>query len=146
MRAALLLALLATPALADSHAVIVRNGTSEIVRDIRMGPVGGAVGENRMRSQLPPGAEARISYSTACRADLRLVFAGGRTEDHHDIDVCGDTRVVAGQEGVAGPAQPAHATGSTGRPATPVAAITQPPPPVPPWTGHSITKRFGGMD
>ena len=147
--------LLILPGLANAGSVTVRNGTSETIRGIHMAPAGsGSVGDNRMRSQLPPGAEARITYSTGCRADVRLAFASGRTEDHPGVDVCADSRITAGQEGTAGPAMAAASPAAPSTRATPASATTPisaslrraPPPVVPPWTGRSITRRFGGMD
>ena len=70
----------------------------------------------------------------------------------------GDARIVAGTEGVAGPAMAAAAgtgtapvaSGAKGKVVTavtsPALPAKAPPPVVPPWTGKSITKRFGGMD
>ena len=143
----------AAPALADSHAVTVQNGARETIRRIEISAAPGP-SENRLRSQLPPGAVARIGYSTGCQAYVRLVFDSGRTEEHPGIDACADARVVAGQDGVAAPPSapmpplsrkptaikaPVPATGN----ALPVKA---PAPVVPPWTGKSIIKRFGGME
>ena len=138
---------------ADGHGITVTNGTAETIRSIQIAPVPGG-GENRLRSQLPPGASGRIAYNTGCTASIRLGFEGGRTEDHVNVDVCSDPTVVAGREGVAGPAgapipastpnnpAPARTGGKTVAAAIPLA----PAPVVPPWTGRSITKRFGGME
>ena len=145
----LLVLLMSSPAWADSHGVTVQNATGETIRSIQIAPTPGA-GENRLRSQLPPGASGRIAYSTGCQATLRIGYESGRTEDHAGLDICSDPRVIAGTDGVAGPATAATALP---RPASnalkPVAATKvelAPPPVVPPWTGRSITKRFGGMD
>ena len=103
IRPALLMLVMTAPAWAGS--VSVRNGTGETMTGVQMAPAGsGQAGDNRLRSTLPPGAEGRFTYSTGCRADVRLAFAGGRTEDHRDVDVCGEARIVAGVAGVAGPA------------------------------------------
>ena len=145
------LAALATPAWADSHGVNVQNGTTETIQAIIISPVAGS-GENRLRSTLPPGASGRITYSTGCQANVRIGYASGRSEDHAGVDVCSDPRIIAGTDGVAGPM---IAGGSTAVPAgAKVKAISAKPsgpalaplPVVPPWTGKSITKRFGGMD
>ena len=158
---------LLAPAMAwgETHGVTVRNGTGETIRGVAIVPAGSSGGgDNRLRSTLPPGSEGRFTYSTGCPADLRITFESGRSEDHKGLDVCTDPRIVAGQDGVAGPAgaprvggTPTAAGGATvggaavgkngkgvanASTSTPVKA----PPPVPPWTGKSITKRFGGMD
>ncbi len=153
-RALALLLLLPLSARAETHAVTIRNGADETIRSVGMAPAGqGKVGPNRMQSQLPPGAAARITYSTGCRADIRLGYASGRTEDHLDVDVCSEPRITAGQDGVAGLDSPPSATRasistapvSASRRSAP--AIAKPSlPAVPPWTGKSITKRFGGLD
>ena len=133
----------------------VQNGTGETIRAIQISPAPGG-GENRLRSSLPPGASGRIGYNTGCVATVRLGFESGRTEDHPDVDVCTDPRVVAGTAGVAGPAGAAMpggpAAGSSAsrgsggvKPAASTVTLA-PPPVVPPWTGRSITKRFGGLD
>ncbi len=136
---------------ADSHAVTVQNGTAETIRSIVISPTAGT-GDNRLRSTLPPGAVGRLTYSTGCQANVRIGFESGRTEDHAGVDVCSDPRIVAGTQGVAGPAE---ATTLKPAVAAPVSkpgggAATQvvvaPRPAVPPWTGKSITKRFGGME
>jgi hypothetical protein len=146
------LLLLATgPAWADSHGVTVQNGTPDTIRAIIISPAPGST-DNRLRSSLPPGATGRIVYSTGCQANVRIGYDNGRTEDHPAVDVCSDPRIIAGTAGIAGPALSAAST-----PAKPAVnattlktASTQPvkvpPPVVPPWTGKSITKRFGGMD
>ena len=136
--------MLLAPAAAAAGSVTVRNGTSEVLAGIHMAPAGAASpGANRMNAHLPPGAEARIAYSTGCRADVRLAFISGRTEDHRDIDVCTDSRITAGQSGVSGPAI-AAGRAPRNKATTPVVAKALPA--VPPWTGRSITRRFGGMD
>lgn len=147
---------LAGQAWADTHTLTVVNSGIDTIRRIDMSVPGGA-GDNRLRSQLPPGATARITYSTGCRADVRLGYDGGRTEAFPDVDVCSDPRIVtgAGVLGGAGAGATPTTDGSNPKPrpaatkhATPVANATPlaPPPVVPPWTGKSITKRFGGMD
>lgn len=165
--AVLLLAPLVAPlaatvaAHAEGHAVTIRNGAADTVRGVQIGPAG-RLGENRMRSQLPPGAEARITYSTGCQADLRLTYASGQTEDHAGLDVCTDPRIVAGQAGVAGPATTPASSPPVSAPVSAIAARSPAAPhpgspakpatvqidktPLPPWTGRSITRRFGGMD
>lgn len=158
IRIAVLSALLLAPdvARAQSHAVTVRNGAADTIRAIQIGPAG-RLGENRMRSQLPAGAEARITYSTGCDADVRLTFASGQTEDHAGLDVCTDPRIIAGQAGAAGPVAQAPVAGGGPRGGVqtaatapgrgkPAAAAPIDKTPVPPWTGRSITRRFGGMD
>lgn len=147
----LLATALAPPALAESHGVTVQNGTSETIRLIQIAPTPGG-GDNRLRSTLPPGASGKIVYSTGCIATLRIGYDSGRTEDHANIDVCTDPRVVAGTDGVAGPpGQPGAAPVAKlpSAKSTTVASTLPakaPPPVVPPWTGKSITKRFGGME
>jgi hypothetical protein len=137
------------PALADTHVVTVQNGTGEAVRSIVISPSAGT-GESRLRSTLPPGAVARLTYSTGCQANVRIGYDSGRTEDHPGVDVCSDPRIVAGTEGVAGPTVAAAAPAATAKPAASKTTATSPAvaplPVVPPWTGKSITKRFGGMD
>lgn len=149
---------------ADTHSVTVRNGAADTIRGIQIGPAG-RLGENRMRSQLPPGAEARVTYSTGCQADVRLTYASGQTEDHAGLDLCSDPRIVAGQSGTAGPvgavSTPISAPGAgrsgsggasgaqSGSQAGAKPSVTSPQVakiPVPPWTGRSITRRFGGME
>ena len=144
---ALLLA--AAPAWAGSVTVV--NGGSETIRQIIISPSLGT-GENRLRSTLPPGAQARIGYSTGCQAAVRLVYDSGRSEDFAAVDPCTDASVRSGPGG--GVAGPVVAAGSPAKPAaaTPASATAAslpakaPPPVVPPWTGKSITKRFGGME
>lgn len=149
----LLTALTIGPARADSHGVTIQNATSETIRLIQISPTAGS-GENRLRSQLPPGASGRITYSTGCQANVRIGYESGRTEDHANIDVCSEPRVVAGTDGLAGPtlsaapSTPARPASAAANPIKPVASKVElaPPPVVPPWTGKSITKRFGGME
>jgi hypothetical protein len=144
---ALLLALLlAAPACAGS--VTVMNNSGETIRRIEISP-SGAPSENRLRSTLPNGATAQIGYSGGCMATLRLGYESGRTEEFAGIDPCNGGRVAAGG-GVPGARNAALVTVpttassvATSKPAGPVKA---PPPEVPPWTGRSITKRFGGME
>ena len=143
---------------AETHTLSIRNGSGEAVVGVYMSaPGSGSVGANRLQSQLPPGAEGPFTYSTGCRADVRLAYAGGRSEDHADVDVCGGARVVAGQNGAAGPAMaggaaPARVPAGGGADAKGkkgvglATVVTAPPPVVPPWTGKSITKKFGGME
>lgn len=164
MRLLALMLLAPLAAHAEGHAVTIRNGAAETLRAVQIGP-SGRLGENRMRSQLPPGAEARITYSTGCQADLRLTYASGQTEDHAGLDVCTDPRIVAGQAGTPGTAvAPAAAPATSTAPVSAIAArspavpapgtAAKPTPaavqvsktPLPPWTGRSITRRFGGMD
>lgn len=150
----LLAMLAASPAWADSHGVTIQNASSETIRLVQISPTAGS-GENRLRSQLPPGASGRITYSTGCQANVRIGYESGRTEDHGNIDVCSEPRVVAGTDGVAGPMVAPTAPGTPARPGTatvnPLKSVASkvalaPPPVVPPWTGKSITKRFGGME
>ena len=156
MRALLLLAplllLAAGPAWADGHGVTIQNATGETIRSIQISVTPGS-GENRLRSQLPPGASGRIAYSTGCQANVRIGYESGRTEDHANVDICSEPRVVAGTDGVAGPmaaasSAPSRPASAAQSPVKPVANKVElaPPPVVPPWTGKSITKRFGGMD
>ncbi len=160
-------------ALAEGHAVTVVNRTGETIRQIHISPAGASsAGENRLRSQLPPNAEARITYSTGCKVDVRIGYESGRTEAFTDQDACAELRVAAGQgtstgagtgtgtstgagtstgtstgavAAVAGGAAPGRTRDVRtvgGKPAAPPMA----PVVVPPWTGRSITKRFGGLD
>ena len=142
----------AGPALAEGHGVTVQNGTSETIRAIIISPTAGT-GDNRLRSTLPPGASGRLTYNTGCQANIRIGFESGRTEDHPNVDICSDPRIVAGTQGVAGPMLSPVAMPSATGPATPASktnatqsVVVAPRPAVPPWTGKSITKRFGGMD
>ncbi len=147
-----LLLLAAGPALADSHSVTVVNSGIETIRRIEIG----AGGDNRLRGQVPPGAQARITYSTGCQADVRIGYDSGRSESFTGVDVCSDPRIATGQGVLGGSAVlSSGGSASTGRaaPAGKPGATTAstlpakaPPPVVPPWTGKSITKRFGGMD
>ena len=149
----MLAVLAAGPALADSHSVTVMNSGIETIRRIEIG----AGGDNRLRGQVPPGAQARITYSTGCQADVRIGYDSGRSESFTGVDVCSDPRIATGQGvlGGAGVLSSSGAAASPGRaaPAGKAGAKTAstlpakaPPPVVPPWTGKSITKRFGGMD
>lgn len=154
----LLAALAALPgvAQAETHGLPIRNGSGESVTAVYMSAPGSAgAGSNRLRSNLPPGAEGTFTYSTGCRADVRLAYANGRSEDHRDVDICGGSRVIAGQDGVVGPAVTptagapvgtSRATGGKPSPTGPGTVALAPPAVVPPWTGRSITKRFGGLD
>ncbi len=146
----LLALLLPGAALAEGRGVTVVNRSGEVVRRILISPAGAASpGENRLRSQLPPNAEARIGYSTGCKVDVRIGYESGRAEEFLDQDACTDLRVTAGQGAAAAataPSRPVADTPSRGK-----AEASKPPAPiahvvVPPWTGRSITKRFGGMD
>jgi hypothetical protein len=147
-RALLLLALMAAPpALADTHSVTVTNTGVETIRSIAVG----AGGENRLRSQVPPGAQARVTYSTGCTADVRIGYDSGRMETFAGVDICSDPRIATGQGVLGGAAAPGAAqVAAAPRPApgkaASVATAKPPLPAVPPWTGKSITKRFGGMD
>lgn len=137
-------------AAADGRGVLVLNHSAETIRQIHIAPAGSASpGENRLRSQLPPGAQARIGFSSGCTVDVRLGFDGGRTEEFLGRDACGDTPVVAGQ-GAAGatasvPVEHAAATAPAHGKA-PIAPMLAAKVVVPPWHGHSITKKFGGLD
>ena len=151
-RIALVLLLASGAALAEGHGVTVVNHSSEAIRRIQIAPAGAtSPGENRLRSQLPPNAEARITYSTGCRADVRVGFEGGRTEDFPGIDACTDPRLTTGggvqSSATIGPERPAPTRSASGHgtPAKAMAPVIAPVV-VPPWTGRSITKRFGGMD
>ena len=94
----LLAILLPGAAWADSRAVTVVNRSGETIRRIMISPAGAASpGENRLRSQVPPNAEARIAYSTGCKVDVRLGYDSGRTEEFLGEDACADLRVTAGQ-------------------------------------------------
>ena len=153
---AVLLAMLASllqpgAALAEGRGVTVVNGGSDTVREIRIAPAGAASpGENRLRSQLPPRAQARIGYSSGCRVDVRLGFDGGRTEQFLDQDACADLRITAGAGAPGGPMPSAgHAAASHAaakKPGKDSKAFTPAAVEVPPWTGRSITKKFGGMN
>ena len=166
-----LVLLLPVAALAEGHGVTVVNRSSDTIRRIQISPAGAAsAGENRLRSQLPPNAEAHIGFSSGCRADVRIGYDGGRTEQFLDQDACGAARVTAGQgapgPATSGPATPGQSTSSTstsgqtgsatasagaagsrqGHKGRQSAAVKPELVVVPPWTGRSITKRFGGMD
>lgn len=131
---------------AETHGITVMNHTGETVRSIQITPSGDTeFGVNRLRSQLPPGAEARIGYSAGCPVDLRLSFNGGRVEDHIGLDACANPHVVTGSTAVAATPAPARPVAATKHKTSAFAARTTPVT-VPPWTGHSITKRFGGME
>ncbi len=140
------IALLPGTAWADPHAITVVNHAGATIRSIQIGPAGdGSLGANRLRSQLPPNAEARIGYSAGCPADLRLGFEDGRTEDHLGLDACSDPHVLTGSSAAtAGPAAGRAAAPKRQAAAVPVARAA--PVAMPPWSGHSITKRFGGLD
>lgn len=156
MRAGLALGMLLTMpgvAWAETHTVMIRNGAGEAVVGVYMSaPGSGSVGANRLMSRLPPGAEGPFTYSVGCRADVRLAFAGGRSEDHLDVDVCGGVRVVAGQSGTVGPVMAGAAPAGRGpevkgkKGVSVATPVMEPRPAVPPWTGKSITKKFGGME
>lgn len=145
-----------------ANSVTVVNGGTDSIRQIIIGTTPGS-GDNRLRSTLPPGAQARITYSTGCQATVRLVFESGRSEDFADIDPCTDPRITAGAGTAAGQvAVPATASATVSATAPKITAtstktlkpgatpaslpVKAPPPVVPPWTGKSITKRFGGME
>jgi hypothetical protein len=152
MRSLAVLLALTLPGLAfaEGQGVTVVNGTGETLRKIYISPVGSAsYGENRLRSSLPARAQARIGYSTGCRADVRLTFDSGRTEEFLDQDACSDLRVTAGH-GVTttsvSPPAPAPADAKRGKAAQKPNTFVPVTVEVPPWTGRSITKKFGGLD
>ena len=141
------LLLAAASARAEPHAVTIRNGAGETISGIYFG----ADHSSRLRSTLPPGAIARITYSTGCTATVRIAYASGRTELHPGVEVCADPAITAGQGGDTGPPMAAasrQATVKSGAKPTLAAATPAKPalPAVPPWSGRSITKRFGGLD
>ena len=139
------IALLPDAARAEAHAITVVNHAGAAIRSIQIGPAGaGSLGANRLRSQLPPDAEARIGYSAGCPADVRLGFDDGRTEDHPGLDACSDPHVLTGSSAAVG-AGPGRAA-KPKRQAAAVPSARAAPATVPPWSGHSITKRFGGLD
>ncbi len=140
------IALLPGAAWAEAHAITVVNHAGATIRSIQIGTAGaGSLGANRLRSQLPPNAEARIGYSMGCPADLRLGFDDGRTEDHLGLDACSDPHVLTGSTAATAVAAPSRNTAPKHQAAVvPVARAA--PVTVPPWSGHSITKRFGGLD
>lgn len=153
VRAALAAVALMVPAAAwaDGGGIVVVNRTASTIRSIQMTPAGSsAAGVNRLRSRLPPGAQGRIAFSGGCRADVRLGFDDGRTEEFRNQDACAEARIVTGDgpaEAAAPGSAPARPTelrrqrpGASGKTVLPAKAE------VPPWTGHSITKRFGGLD
>lgn len=149
---ALLFVLLPAVAAAEGRGVTVVNGGGETIRRIQISPAGsGAHGENRLRSTLPPGAQARIGYSTGCRVDVRLGFESGRAEEFLDQDACAELRVTAGSgaAGAVAAAVPAPARTGAG-PKKGKQSKAEPFVPVkievPPWTGRSITRKFGGLD
>lgn len=124
---------------AEAHAITVVNHAAGTIRSIQIAPAGAAsFGANRLSSQLPPNAAARIGYSTGCPADLRLGFDDGRIEDHLGLDACSDPQVLTGSSA------PGRASVSKHQVAAP--AVRTAPVEVPPWSGRSITKRFGGLD
>lgn len=137
---------------ADTRGITVLNRTGDILRSIQIAPAGSTVpGENRLRSSLPPNTDARIAYSTGCNVDVRLGFASGRVEKHVGLDACGNSQVMA-FDGTIPASQPGTArTSGSGSviPASKVQAAPATPPivlaPAPPWTGRSITQRFGGL-
>ncbi len=140
------IALLPGAAWAEAHAITVVNHAGAAIRSIQIGPAGaGSLGANRLRSQLPPHAEARIGYSTGCPADLRLGFDDGRTEDHLGLDACSNPHVLIGSTAATASVAPSRATAPKHQAAA-VPAVRATPVTVPPWSGHSITKRFGGLD
>jgi hypothetical protein len=147
---ALLLLALPTLAVADGRGVTVVNGSGEAIKRIEISAAGSSNhGENRLRSTLPPGAQGHIGYSTGCRVDVRLGFESGRTEEFLDQDACTDLRVTGGK-GVTTVAAAATAPAApTAQPKKGKPGKTPPFVPVkvevPPWTGHSITKKFGGL-
>jgi hypothetical protein len=137
-------------ALAEGRGVTVINGTSEAIRRIQISAAGsGAPGENRLRSTLPPGAQGRIGYNTGCRVDVRLGFESGRMEEFLDQDACADLRITAGKGAATASTEPAAtrpADSKKGKPGQKPGAYVPATVVVPPWTGHSITKKFGGLD
>ena len=144
--AILLVLLFSAPAVAETHHVTIRNGADETIRSVAMATAGsGRVGANRLSSRrLPPGAVARIAYSQGCMADIQIGYASGKIENHPGVEVCSDPRITTGN-GVA--MRPSNPIAAKAGPAAPEPAFAKPPlPSVPPWTGKSITKRFGGMD
>lgn len=133
-------------ACAEAHGITVVNHAADTIRSIQIAPAGStSFGVNRLRSQLPPSAEARIGYSAGCPVDLRLGFDGGRVEDHRDLDSCANPHVVTGNvtttKASPAPAKPVAAKHKANASVAQAAPVT-----ITPWTGHSITKRFGGMD
>ena len=129
---------------AETHGITVMNRSGDTIRSIQIAPAGAtSYGVNRLRSQLPPGAEARISYSAGCPVDLRLGFDGGRVEDRRDLDACANPHVLTGSATPkAASTAPVHTSTVKHKGATTLAGAAPPPP----WTGRSITKRFGGLD
>lgn len=134
-------------ALAEGRGVTVLNGAGDTIREIHISPAGSSVhGPNRLRSTLPPKARAHIGYSTGCRADIRLGF-DGRTEEFLDQDTCSDLLVTAGQGATAASASRSAKSAGQGAKQGQTAAVFKPAPvEVPPWTGRSITKKFGGLN
>jgi hypothetical protein len=148
MRTLPALLILAFPALAmaEGRGVTVVNGAGETIKRVQISPAGSSAhGENRLRSTLPSGAQARIGYSTGCRVDVRLGFEGGRAEEFLDQDACADLRVTAGKGVATASSEPAAASGKKGKPGKANAYVPVKIE-VPPWTGHSITRKFGGLD
>ena len=140
------IAQLPASAWAETHGITVVNHSGDTIRSIQIAPAGAAsFGTNRLRSQLPPSAEARISYSAGCPVDLRLGFDGGRVEDHRDLDACANPHVLTGSSAPgAASSAPVHTPAAKHKGAATLARAA--PVTVPPWAGHSITKRFGGLD
>lgn len=138
--------LLPGAAWAEAHGITVINHSGDTIRSVQIAPAGDTLfGVNRLRSQLPPSAEARIGYSAGCPVDLRLGFNGGRVEDHRDLDACANPHVVTGSiTPVAASAAPVHTAAAKHKDTGTLARAA--PVTVPPWAGHSLTKRFGGLD
>ena len=146
MRALAALLLLARPtaAWADSHTVAIVNGGSATIREIHIAPAGSGLGANRLRSTLPPHATADITYSTGCRATVTLNLDDGRSESFADQDVCAGLRIVSGQgAGSIGVAETGHTAKSK---TAAVLPAFQPAHINVPWTGRSITHKFGGLN
>jgi len=152
MRTLPALLILAVPALAlaEGRGVTIVNGSGETIKRVQISAAGAAAhGDNRLRSTLPAGAQARIGYSTGCRVDVRLGYDSGRNEEFLDQDACSDLRLTAGGGAATASSDPTAArTGADPKKGKPAKANAYVPVKivVPPWTGHSITKKFGGLD
>ncbi len=143
MRAiAILLGLCAAgPAWAETHYITVVNGGTETIRRVQIAPAGtDGGGSNRLQSQLPPAATARISYSTGCAVDVQVFFDSGSTQTQKNVDACADPTLSFTMAGAATDStDPAQAPSAD----SPAQAGPAPPPALEPWRGRSILKKLG---
>lgn len=167
----LLLPLLASvPALArETHVVVVRNHSDAAVVRLQVDDVTRPSGGNRLRGRVPPGAQASITYSQGCAAEVRIGFDNGREETRR-VDACRgpvvdlDGHQGSGHQRQATPERPVRseatrrvptrsatvreasdrslpAPAGNSRAAAPPAVAPRPEPE--PWHGRSITKKLG---